>query len=331
MQSMRIVQWRLSIALCVLVLPVAAQVPILLDTDIAPDCDDAGAVAILHALADRGEARVLGMATCTLNRGAAPTLDAINTYYGRPEIPIGGIKGELTGPPRDSAYTEYIAKNFPNRLRDGLNATEAVRLYREILSRQPDQSVTFVAIGWLTNLKNLLQSPADSVSPLSGRDLVAAKVKTLVDMCPKIDPPCKGWNFEQDPVSARFVVENWPGQIVFSPKEICWAMTGGRLKETPQTNPVRKAYELWLAKNDSGASTRHSADLTAMLYAIRGLGGYWTAATGGHLEVRPDGFSQCLSSPIGRQSYLVKKMSFEGLARELDELLIQPPASRKQK
>jgi inosine-uridine nucleoside N-ribohydrolase len=328
---MRIVQWRLSVALCVLVLPVAAQVPILLDTDIAPDCDDAGAVAILHALADRGEARVLGMAACTLNRWAAPTLDAINTYYGRPEIPVGTIKGELAGPPRDSAYTEFIARNFPNRLQDGLKAPDAVRLYREILSRQPDRSVTFVAIGWLTNLKNLLQSPPDSVSPLSGRDLVAAKVRTLVDMGPKIDPPGTGWNFEQDPLAARYVVENWPAPIVFSPKEVCWAMTGGRLKETPAANPVRKAYELWLARHDKGASTRHSADLTAMLYAVRGLGGYWTAAAGGHLEVRPDGFSQWLSSPIGRQSYLVKKMSFEDLARELDELLIQPPANRRQK
>jgi inosine-uridine nucleoside N-ribohydrolase len=319
----------LSCALLWPILPASAQVPILLDTDIASDCDDAGAVAVLHALADRHEAQILGMGTCTLNRWAAPALDAINTYYGRTDIQIGSIKGELPGPTRDSAYTEYIAKNFPNHLRDGLKAPEVVSLYRQILSAQPDQSVVFVAIGWLRNLQNLLQSKPDRASSLSGRDLVAAKVRMLVDMGPKIDPPGIGWNFEQDPESAQYVVRYWPTPIMFSPKEVCWAMTGSRLKETPEANPVRKAYELWVAKNGHGRNTNHSADLTAVLFAIRGLRDYWTAETGGSLEVEPSGYSRWVHSPGTRQSYLVKKMAFDELARQLDELLIQPPSGKR--
>jgi inosine-uridine nucleoside N-ribohydrolase len=318
-----------SCALLQAIPPASAQVPIILDTDIASDCDDAGAVAILHALADRGEARILGMGSCTLNRWAAPALDAINTYYRRPDIPIGSIKGELPGPPRDSVYTECLAKNCPNRLRDGLNAPEVVSLYRQILLGQPDQSVVFVAIGWLRNLQSLLQSPPDRVSPLSGRDLVAAKVKLLVDMGPKIDPPGIGWNFEQDPESAQYVVKNWPTPIVFSPKEICWAMTGSRLKETPVTNPVRKAYELWLARYGHGNTTNHSADLTAVLFAVRGLRDYWKAATDGHLEVERNGYSRWVPSPGSRQSYLVKKMAFDELAGQLDQLLIQCPSGKR--
>lgn len=50
---------RLPLAfLVILYLPasLAAQVKIIYDTDMDTDCGDAGALAILHALADRGEA-----------------------------------------------------------------------------------------------------------------------------------------------------------------------------------------------------------------------------------------------------------------------------------
>jgi inosine-uridine nucleoside N-ribohydrolase len=58
-----------------------------------------------------------------------------------------------------------------------------------ILARQPDQSVTVVTVGYLTNLKNLLQLPADDTHP-SGFDLIKAKVKTWV---------CMGGNFVGTP------------------------------------------------------------------------------------------------------------------------------------
>jgi hypothetical protein len=170
-----------------------------------------------------------------------------------------------------------------------------------------------------------LDSKPDRSSRLSGRELVAAKVKMLVDMGPKIDPPGKGWNFEQDPASAQYVADNWPTPIMFSPKEICWAMTGSRMREAPEADPVRKAYELWLTHHKK--TTNHSADLTAVLYAVRGLGGYWTSVSGGRLAVKADGYSQWVPGLKSQQSYLVKKMDFGELAQQLDELLIQAPAS----
>ena len=39
----------------------AAPVKILFDTDMTTDCDDAGAMAVLHALADRGECEILAL------------------------------------------------------------------------------------------------------------------------------------------------------------------------------------------------------------------------------------------------------------------------------
>ena len=310
--------------------PAPPPVPIILDTDIASDCDDVGAVAVLHALADAGEANILGMLACTANRWSPGTLDAVNRYYGRGDVPIGAIRGKTFAKHDESAYAETIAKSFPNRFREGNEAPDAVEVYRRILAVQPDGSVTIVAIGWLTNLANLLVSKPDGASPLSGRELVRRKVKVLVDMGPKIDPPGKGWNIEQEPEAARAVVAGWPTPIVFSPKEVCWALTGGTLPlRTPVTNPVRKAYELWLAQHGRGETTRHSADLTAVLYAVRGAGPYWSVTSTGRIEIAADGFSVWKAGPPAGQSYLVKLMSFDALAGVLDALMVRPPAARQ--
>ena len=75
------------------------------DTDIGSDCDDAGALAVLHALADAGEIRILGVIFSSgKNRYGVGTCDAINTYYGRGDLPLGQYQGSDVGDPRDS-YT----------------------------------------------------------------------------------------------------------------------------------------------------------------------------------------------------------------------------------
>ncbi|MEL6894852.1 MAG: nucleoside hydrolase, partial [Planctomycetota bacterium] len=66
-----------------------APVPVVFDTDISGDVDDVLALAMLHALADRGECEIRAVTISKINPLTAPFVDAVNTYYGRPEIPIG--------------------------------------------------------------------------------------------------------------------------------------------------------------------------------------------------------------------------------------------------
>ncbi|MEO7960153.1 MAG: nucleoside hydrolase, partial [Ginsengibacter sp.] len=61
-------------------------VSIIFDTDIAPDYDDVGAMALLHAFADSGEAKILATVSCNAFETTAPTLSVLNTYFKRPEI-----------------------------------------------------------------------------------------------------------------------------------------------------------------------------------------------------------------------------------------------------
>src|SRR5690348_5846199 len=72
-----------------------AQVPVIFDTDIAPDFDDVGAMALLHAFADKGEARILATISCNTFQTTVPTLSVLNDYFKRPDIPVGITKGDF--------------------------------------------------------------------------------------------------------------------------------------------------------------------------------------------------------------------------------------------
>src|ERR1700686_4076865 len=75
--------------------PIVA-VPIVFDTDMGNDVDDALALAMLHALQSRGECRLLGVTVTKDNPWAAVYVDLVNTFYGRGQIPVGMVKGGVT-------------------------------------------------------------------------------------------------------------------------------------------------------------------------------------------------------------------------------------------
>ena len=148
--------------------PVSAQnaaqgpVRIIFDTDMDSDVDDAGALAMLHALMNRGEVEILAVMISSTSPASAACAGAINTYYGRADIPIGSSK---TGPNAEQWYHDSVG-NFPHDLGSSDDAPDAVALYRKILSAQPDHSVTIVTVGWLTNMADLLNSKPDRYSLL---------------------------------------------------------------------------------------------------------------------------------------------------------------------
>lgn len=173
-------------------------IPVIFDTDISGDYDDVGAMGMLHALADNGEIEILGTMASNLSPLVAPTIEVINTYFGRPDLPIGALK--TSGVDQDSRelhWPDSLMANFPHTLKSNDDAPDAVEVYRKILSKQPDSSVTIVTVGFLSNLKNLLQSKPDAFSPLNGKDLVEKKVKHWVAMAGKF-PIGKEVNVKRD-------------------------------------------------------------------------------------------------------------------------------------
>ena len=182
----------------------AQPVGIIFDTDMESDVDDVAALAMLHGFANRGEAKILGTVSSSLNPWSAPVIDVINTYFGRPDIPIGNVKTK--GVYRNSKYARQISESYPQDTGFGENTPDANRVYREILSRQPDSSVVIVTVGYMTNLSKLLETDPDEISPLSGSELAGRKVKHLVIMggrYPLEQNPGKWGNFKPDHEALR--------------------------------------------------------------------------------------------------------------------------------
>ena len=295
-------------------------VKVIFDTDMQSDVDDIGAMAVLHALADRGELEILCTMVSVTYPWSVPCVDAVNTWYGRPDLPLGTVKGK--GVLRSSSYARQIAQEFPHDL-ETETAPDAVELYRKILAGQPDKSVVILTVGYLTNLAGLLDSPPDGWSDLQGRDLVQQKVKNWVCMG-GIFPKGLETNLRYDAPSSAKAINEWPTPIIFTGWEIGKdLMTGHTLKEKfPPTNLVRRAYELYLGPNKT---QRESWDQSAVLLAARGLGDYWTEATGGSLHVLPDGSNEWRLTPDKEHSYVVKKMNPKEVAGVIEELMTQPP------
>ncbi len=302
-------------------------ISIILDTDIMGDVDDVGAVAVLHALADRGEAKILAMGVCVKNPWSPPCLDALNTYFGRPDTPLGVVKGPAHN--RASKYAQAVAEEFPHALKSAEDAPDAALLYRQVLAKQSDQSVVMVSVGQLTNLHNLLNTGPDQHSNLDGRELAQRKVRIWVCMGGKF-PEGQEANLVNDGPAAAYAIEHWPTPIIFSGWEIGnEIMTGAKLRNTPIGTPVRRAYELY-----NNLENRQSWDQTAVLYAVRGLDGglaeYWDVVSEGYLHVNQDGSNQWRTSPDKDHAYLVRKMDPKQIAAVIEELMVRLPVRKPQ-
>ncbi len=298
-------------------------VPIILDTDIQTDVDDVGAVAVAHALADRGEAELLAMGVSVTNPWSALCLNAINTYFGRPELPIGMVRGE--GYRRDSRYARQIAENFPRSIESAEEVPDAAALYRRILAAQPDARVVMVSVGQVTNFRNLLQSGPDDYSPLDGRELVSRKVRLWVCMGGRF-PSGREYNLHIDASASASAIEHWPTPIVFSGWEIGNRIRTGRgLREAAESSPVRRAYELY-----NQISDRQSWDQAAVLYAVRGTAGriddHWQLAGPGRVTVDPgDGRNRWQDDRDGRHWHKIEALPPSVVAAEIESLMLHQP------
>jgi hypothetical protein len=286
------------------------------------DVDDVGTVAVLHALADRGEVEILAMGLSGKNPWSPLCWDALNIYFHKPDIPIGVVKGPAFD--KRSKYAETISKEFPHRLNSAEDAPDAAVLYRKVLAGHPDKSVVMVSVGQVTNFRNLLKTDSDGHSDLDGIDLVKRKVKVWVCMGGKI-PEGREANLVHDGPAAAYAIANWPTPIIFSGWEIGQQiMTGARLHQAPEGTPVRRGYELY-----NGLNNRQSWDQTAVLYAVRGLDGglrdYWDLKTEGYLHVNQDGSNQWRTSPDKNHACLVQRMDPKKIAAVIDELMLRQP------
>ena len=287
-----------------------ARPKVILETDFTADVDDVGALAVLHALADRGEADILAVSYNEAQSNAAAAIYSVNAWYGRGDVPIGVFKGKLDDPDDEhSRYIEGLAQM--SRYAEDKAADSSLSVYRQVLAAQPDRSVTIVSVGFLNNLHDLLRSE---------RALVAAKVKELVLMGGVRND---AFNFVRHNLAAQteYVLRNWPTPIVVS-QEGGDIHTGAALRTAPAENPVREAYRLWWRGE---VKDRSSWDQVAVLYGVRGLGDYFEEVAAGEGRLR-SGFAWDMQP--GWRTFLALRVDKQAIEAAIEALMVAPPLVR---
>lgn len=309
---------------------VSEPVRLILDTDMGPDYDDVGAMAVMYALADKGEVQVLATLSSNKDERSVPCIEVLNTYFRHSEMPVGAPKSEggvFMTTWHQKKWTDVLPERYPHQTARTSEAPDAVQVYRKILSAQPDSSVVICTIGFFTNLKDLLLSKGDAYSPLSGKELVAKKVKRLVAMAGAF-PQGREFNVYSDIISSRVLAENWPTEILFSGFEIGNKIfTGKRLVEQPiEGSPVKDAYALCLAEGDPNG--RMSWDLTAVWVAIKGYAPYYEVERGTFRILNDKGENSWTPGETGKDLRLVEKVPPEEMARLLENCMMHQPVSK---
>ncbi|WP_026260976.1 nucleoside hydrolase [Spirosoma luteum] len=308
--------------------PKQQAVPVIFDTDMGPDYDDVGAIALLHAFADEGQATILATIASTNYPKVTQVLSVLNTYFNRPDVPIGVPKGTAVGDKDTQHWSDTITARYPHRIRSNKDVPDAVALYRQILAKQPDHSVTIITVGFLTNLANLLDSKSDKYSTLSGKELVNLKVRKLVSMAGKF-PGGREYNVFRDTPSSKKVFANWPTPILMSGFEIGEKIHSGlplTRNKAIQNSPVKDVFSISLPKSKEDKEGRMSWDQTAVLVGVRGYAPYYTVKTG-RLVMNADGSNGWDSAGKGH-SYLVVSRPVAEVETLINELMQHQPQKR---
>ncbi len=332
-----------SILLLGLTLGWAEPVRLIFDTDMGNDVDDMIALSMIHTLVDRGAVELLAVTITKDHPQAASFVDAVNTFYGHSEVPIGVVRHGATPEPgkfnllADERNADGTWR-YPHKLKSGADAPEAVRLLRQILARQPDGSVVIAQTGFFTNLKRLLESKPDEVSPLDGRTLIAQKVKLLSIMAGAFqtvfdDTRHLEYNVVNDIPAAQLLAVHWPTPLVWSGFELGVKAAYPHqaiehdLNYVPH-HPLKEAYYLY----EPPPHDRPTWDPVAVLYAVFPDRDYFGLSPAGNVIVEDNGATwfRPAANGQGRHRFLTLNSAQTARVREaIVQLSIQPPCGAK--
>ena len=309
---------RIPIIACLIANICFAARPVIFDTDMGNDIDDALALAMLHALSDRGECELIGVTLTNAHPAAVPYIRMLNRFYGRGELPVGAAIKALKGGAGDGYMTAALgAANATN----AGSAEPAPTLLRRLLS-DAREKVVIVQTGFSTNLAALLESPG-------GAALAKEKVALVVAMAGNFAGGEPEYNVRIDIASAKAVFERWPTPVVFSGFEIgrdllYSAASIERDFGYARPHPIVESYRAYAKM----PYDRPTWDLTAALEAVRPEHGYFSRSEPGTVVVEPNGATRFAPGQGDRRYLRLEPSKRAGILEALALLASQPPARK---
>lgn len=280
---------------------------IILDTDIGVDCDDAAALALVLNMQKKGLCHLSAITACTTREGATSAVRALCEYYGFSNISTARSYKPLQCD-AENVYAERAMYKYGFSDCDA----EAVSLLRRTLSAA-DNKVCLIGIGPCVNLCNLLKSGSDEISPLSGAELIKEKVSRLYLMAGCFDYGNNGsfaeWNVACDIESAKYVVENFPCEIVFCPFEI-----GKKIKTKigDSKNPAWFAMAEFAKYHghDKNGFTRESWDPVTCMLPFENFSHLFEYSERGTVTVTDKGVTVFTPAECGKHRYVISCVDY---------------------
>jgi len=313
-------------------------IPVIFETDMGNDVDDALALDMLYKYSNMGMVHLLGIGTNKDSPYSIEFLDLMNTWYGYPYLPLGKItkgadcENDATNYATATClYQENGKSPFKRTHKDYGKIPEAPLFYREILAKQSDNSVVIVSVGFSSNIARLLDTQPDQFSPLTGKELVAKKVKLLSMMAGNIvDSTMKEYNVVKDIPAVQKIFCEWPSTVVISPFDVGIAILfpasvieNGLNYANP--NPLKIAYESYLPM----PYDRPTWDLTSVLYAVEGIKDYFNISEWGRIEVDDEAHTRFFQDSKGKHAFLsVSSEQAEIIKKRLVELVSMQPKNK---
>lgn len=299
---------------------------IILDTDIGPDCDDVGALAVMFSYAKENGVSVLGVNNCTSNPYGTATIDAIREYCDYPELVIGSYSSP--GFYEDNTrYNKYIAENYSTKYKNGtFKYLPHVDFYRSLLADAEDDGVVLVTVGMFNAFADFLKSGADDISPLTGIELAAKKLHAVVSMAAVL-PAGREFNVICDYEASKYCFDNCPVPMYLSDFKIGLSVFTGYAPEDAEkykNNPIFDSYQLYTAAWERVGFNR-SFDLTAVQFAFEGEGDIYSLTPSGRLEFyneAPDKLphadaTRFVECEDGKIRFMIKNVSDDAIAESL--------------
>ena len=201
---------------------------------------------------------------------------------------------------REDGSPAFARSKTPEQIED------PVTLYRRTLAAQPDRSVTVLSLGFATELAKLLDSPADDISPLTGRELVARKVKYFSVMAGSFGVKKRAeYNVINDIPAARKFFAECPSPIVLTPFEIGKQVVypGRSIAEDfgwAEHHPMVEAYKAY----HEMPYDRPTWDVIATYYVLPHEPSSLTLSIPGRITVDEQGFIFFTPDKAGQHRYI---------------------------
>ena len=284
---------------------------IIFETDMGNDIDDAMALDLLFKNMDQGNINLLAVSVHKNNPYSAEYIDIMRHWYGYPNLPIGVNTACVTNMECVDYCTKVaLLKNDKGepmfKRSENPQYEEAVDMYRRILAEQADGSVVIATVGFSTTMAQLLQSQPDKYSSLSGKELVAKKVKYFSIMAGEfVQENFREYNIWNDLEASKYFFDESPVPMVIVPwtlgDQIQYPGSSIANDFTWSDNPMVEGYKAYLQM----PYDRPTWDVISAFYACHPDFEGFTLSGKGEVKVVGEGVTEWRDDENGRYQILI--------------------------